>query len=673
MALQRQPVLTNKLLLQLDQLRLSFQKTWEEVSALFSIVCDQDILRYTSLRNEINRANRGIAEVNAQNSDVKAFLDTDVGKELEIRNVGPFLQKLGLKRHHLLASSCLQELPPSHSVPVTNGTIIDLMIFQKDEGMPLQREWLDFIGLEISGLSDKQLRDRLKKTRKPYDSIAKHLSRPNCRQRLQDYLFQSPSCFDLKRKEQEAASKSPARPEVSPSHSNSLQPFSPSPVHRPVQPTIPTSTPPFSASSAIHATACGNEQSSQQLKVSLAGYGRQLAGLRRELESLRTELSTSKEEAKTLRGIAQERAVDLERLQPEVSSLEKEKNVTSHRLRTLQEDLVSAKATISSIRHANFYRRLKRKENDLKRRESAIQNHEKGTCEKKLAALRRKLKSSQTTVSNLKRKLEVQKQRSEVERQHHDQLLAATGELLNHDETVRVLKTTVEGPKRQFTSAIVKTVISLISCGISGKNCAKIIQIVAKHLFDVNIADEDLPSERTSLRFADQGHYLAKYQVAETILRPDNRFDLHIDGTTRDHQKYVGQQVTTATESLCCGFEEVAAEDAKTLVDVTIGLLQECVEMYDDENKDQHFMTALRNLSGLMSDRASVNKAMKRDINDLRKATLGTEEDLEFLFCNAHFLLGLGKLLRKFKTYHLFWGVFFSSLVTHMNIYMFIT
>ena len=43
----------------------------------------------------------------------------------------------------------------------------------------------------------------------------------------------------------------------------------------------------------------------------------------------------------------------------------------------------------------------------------------------------------------------------------------------------------------------------------------------------------------------------------------------------------------------------------------------------------------------VMSDRASVNKAYNRLFSQYRRDILGTETDLHYLFCNAHFLLGL--------------------------------
>ena len=42
-----------------------------------------------------------------------------------------------------------------------------------------------------------------------------------------------------------------------------------------------------------------------------------------------------------------------------------------------------------------------------------------------------------------------------------------------------------------------------------------------------------------------------------------------------------------------------------------------------------------------MTDRAAVMKRFKKDLNEAIQTTLGTEESIEFLECNAHFLLGL--------------------------------
>ena len=76
-------------------------------------------------------------------------------------------------------------------------------------------------------------------------------------------------------------------------------------------------------------------------------------------------------------------------------------------------------------------------------------------------------------------------------------------------------------------------------------------------------------------------------------------------------------------------------------METTLNLLQELSEVYSDEEREQNFLRILGNLSGVMSDRASVMKKYKEELNDAIKTTLGTQENIQFLYCNAHFLLGL--------------------------------
>ena len=95
--------------------------------------------------------------------DIESFLSFNVGDELELRNVGPFFLKTGVKRHQLLSPASLQDIP-TPAVPVVNGLIMDLLFFQQGAGCVLHREWFDFVGVDIAGLSDKQLRDKLQRT-----------------------------------------------------------------------------------------------------------------------------------------------------------------------------------------------------------------------------------------------------------------------------------------------------------------------------------------------------------------------------------------------------------------------------------------------------------------------------------------------------------------------------
>ena len=64
---------------------------------------------------------------------------------------------------------------------------------------------------------------------------------------------------------------------------------------------------------------------------------------------------------------------------------------------------------------------------------------------------------------------------------------------------------------------------------VSGKNCETTVKIVSDNFIDIHLNPEDLSSERSSLRFAGQGHILAKHQIAEA-LHETSYSELHSDG-----------------------------------------------------------------------------------------------------------------------------------------------
>ena len=80
-----------------------------------------------------------------------------------------------------------------------------------------------------------------------------------------------------------------------------------------------------------------------------------------------------------------------------------------------------------------------------------------------------------------------------------------------------------------FTKDIVKCVISLIGdAEVSAKNCGNVIQIVCQNLFGIKLKDSDIPSERSSLRFADQGHILANQQMLTSIVMAPQRIIINM-------------------------------------------------------------------------------------------------------------------------------------------------
>lgn len=103
----------------------------------------------------------------------------------------------------------------------------------------------------------------------------------------------------------------------------------------------------------------------------------------------------------------------------------------------------------------------------------------------------------------------------------------------------------------------------------------------------------------------------------------------------------------TLRETLSLGFMPVATEDAATLLDVTIQLLEEIHELYStdmsQEEKDEIFIQLLSKTTSTMTDRASVMKAFDKKFEDFLKSKLGQDAKVHFLHCNAHCLLGFSR------------------------------
>ena len=70
-------------------------------------------------------------------------------------------------------------------------------------------------------------------------------------------------------------------------------------------------------------------------------------------------------------------------------------------------------------------------------------------------------------------------------------------------------------------------------------------------------------------------------------------------------------------------------------------MIEELSDLYGDAERDQVFDSILKKLFAVMTDRAAVNKAFHSKLNQHRNEHFGEEVDIQFLNCNAHFLLGL--------------------------------
>ena len=131
------------------------------------------------------------------------------------------------------------------------------------------------------------------------------------------------------------------------------------------------------------------------------------------------------------------------------------------------------------------------------------------------------------------------------------------------------------------------------------------------------------------------------------------QFDLQCDGTSRSNNKFDGMQVTLKDKrTQCMGFDPVAHETAQTLLDLAVNKLTEFAVLNSPEDSAKELERMLGNVVGFMSDQANTMKCAGRLLNEhittagrLLNEHITTallqEIQIQFLHCNAHFLLGV--------------------------------
>ena len=314
----------------------------------------------------------------------------------------------------------------------------------------------------------------------------------------------------------------------------------------------------------------------------------------------------------------------------------------------LQEKNRQQKNLIQGLQPAKLQRlrqQLKQMKNKLQASKRMLRQHvavqEHLTAEKRRATAERlKLLKANKNMQKLRRKIE-----------NLTQQVQGLTEIINYVHSAEergMYPFQVREENNRFSDNMRRTLLDLQGIGnVSASKCGTVIKAVAKNLFNTDIADKDIPCLQTALNVADEGHVLAKYQAAEKMLSVDN-FTFHSDGTSRNGMKIVGHQISLDSgETLSLGLATVATEDASTLLEITVQLLEEITDIYSsdksEDEKNQVFHSLLSNLTSVMSDRASVMKCFDRKLEHFLQSELGHDARLQFLHCNAHFLLGLSR------------------------------
>ena len=196
------------------------------------------------------------------------------------------------------------------------------------------------------------------------------------------------------------------------------------------------------------------------------------------------------------------------------------------------------------------------------------------------------------------------------------------------------------GRYNQLSDDMQKTIMSLKGdAGVSTSKYPQVIDIVSKNLFHQTL---DSPHWTTANKIAEEAHAVAKIHVAEALLE-NKTVTLHSDGTSREKKKFVGQQIALDNgRTLSLGFVEVAPEDAQTLLEVTSNVLMELSELVgEEETRGELLKSMLRKVCTTMSNRAAIMKSFNEKFDEMRREIVGGEIQTNFIYCNAHCLLGL--------------------------------
>ena len=208
--------------------------------------------------------------------------------------------------------------------------------------------------------------------------------------------------------------------------------------------------------------------------------------------------------------------------------------------------------------------------------------------------------------------------------------LVQTQGMLGDAENRATHLVTFREEKNCFSDATRQTLIELQGDGsVPASKCKTVIKAVAKHLFNTNLDEKDLPRLQTAINVADEGHILTKFQAAEKMLAGEN-LTLHTDGTSRNGKKIVGHQISLDSgETLSLCFTTVATEDSSTLLDVTVQLSQEIKDIFgadnSEEERDKIFQSLLSKLKSVVTDRAAVMKSFDQKLKKLLTVGAGPQ------------------------------------------------
>ena len=576
---------TNRLLLQIYKIKVEHNKSWESISCQLGRWFDQ---RCDTFRSLIEQVVRDVLRL--QPADRVTYYDTPV----DLDSPGKFCEAAGLRRCDLLGF--FTELPPISVDLFTNGLLLELCAFSKKEKCStnylavLINTLFPHFHLNAATISRHvaSVRSKFQKLNK---SKSRNTTAPNA------YLEQCIECTP----------------------------------HIVIESTVMDDTTSESACTAETLTdAKTPEENHTEIDINI---------LKEKISTLESMVLQSNKTIAVLGKTLDKSESKLRRQNVQVERLQTKLN----KLKCKHDDCA---ASLKGYKNKTLYQSMRRKLRRYKKMVSSAVSQSNHVSimthlQKQIKCVKRSLANQkQVTKLHMLQKQECMKEQSILK----PLLVEADAELSLLKSDTIVTRSDDRG--KPYTENVEKCVMHLMGeCDVPSAKCPNVIQAVSKWMFDKDIPHAHLPSSSTCINMMDHAHVLSKYQIAETINQSEH-VDLHSDGTSRDQKKIIGQQLNCSEHGvLSTGWSSVAVEDSTTLLDNTIAMFDELSYVFDtgtpeSEREIIHKMM-LSKLFATMSDRSSVQKLFNEKLAAHCSNVLGTETDIKFLYCNAHFLLGL--------------------------------
>ena len=474
-------VCNNRLIIQLIVLRNKWDFPWDSVNELFGRLFP------TTAPGKFYRIRlRCLKAAWTFTGDEREFLYATVAN---LEYAGPGLNVIGIERCDLLGDlNNLRDRLQGHQL--TNGVLYELEKFREKESLPWINilHWIKCFGMEFDQSTESRVKNAVKNVTESYRKLSKSKHKKDSdNQKFTDFCSEPFRFESIKESNVE---------------------------------NVPHST-------SVGLCATETESSCVQLQAMATGIRlRHVQGkleeAEKEIVKMKLELTvcqndcTKKEEHIT--ELKEEHITELkenvkmnEQLKLARGRLGKEKSVLSNTVTKLQSEN-------RAMRQSNYYKRLQRKESQLRQDEHVIRMHKNQGCGAKISKLKKEVKTLQTVLSNQRKTIEDLRQVKKNLKDKAEELEKECDMYIveNEENSEKNLVTKVGN---KFTDNIIRCVIQLIGeVNIGASRISQVIQCVSKCLYGRDVCLDDLPSVRSSLRFADRGHVLAQYHVADSIL-----------------------------------------------------------------------------------------------------------------------------------------------------------